>query len=126
MASCGTRLYGSGTDGTVRRFVRRAGRENLPLLFALREADIAARGRGEDTQGETRELCQRIAQVAADDAALRVTDLAIDGRDVMRLLDIPAGRRVGQVLEELLERVLDDPKLNGRATLEDLVKQMGR
>jgi poly(A) polymerase/tRNA nucleotidyltransferase (CCA-adding enzyme) len=116
----------SWTDGTVRRFVRRAGRENLPLLFALREADIAARGRGEDTQGETRELCQRIAQVAADDAALRVTDLAIDGRDVMRLLDIPAGRRVGQVLEELLERVLDDPKLNGRATLEDLVKQMGR
>ena len=113
------------TDGTVRRFVKRVGRDLVPLLFALREADIASRGQGEDREAETRELRARIAQVAADDAALRVTDLAIDGQDVMRVLAIRPGRRVGEVLEALLDRVLDQPELNQRATLEGLVREMG-
>ena len=39
----------------------------------------------------------------------------------MRLLAIPGGKRVGEVLEKLLERVLDDPSLNTRETLERLV-----
>jgi hypothetical protein len=32
---------------------------------------------------------------------------------------------VGEILEQLLERVLDDPKLNDRDTLEALVRAMG-
>jgi tRNA nucleotidyltransferase (CCA-adding enzyme) len=111
------------TDGTVRRFVKRVGPELVPLLFALREADIASRGQGEDREGETRELRARIANVAAEDAALRVTDLAIDGKDVMRILGVPPGRRIGEVLEELLEKVLDTPELNTRETLEQLVRE---
>jgi poly(A) polymerase/tRNA nucleotidyltransferase (CCA-adding enzyme) len=113
------------TDGTVRRFVRRIGPELLAPLFALREADIIGRGKGEDPQAETRDLRGRIDKVMADDAALRVKDLAIGGQDVMRVLDIPPGRRVGEVLEQLLERVLDDPTLNTKETLEDLVR-LGR
>ncbi len=109
------------TDGTIRRFVKRVGSGRLPLLFALREADIVSRGRGEDPQGETRELRERIARVAAEDAALHIKDLAVDGRDVMRLLAIPPSAKVGQVLERLLERVLDDPSLNQKETLERLI-----
>ena len=112
------------TDGTVRRFVRRVGPELVPALFALREADVASRGQGEDPRCETRDLSARIAKVASEDAALRVTDLAIDGKDVMRVLGIPPSRRVGEVLEQLLEKVLDDPKLNDRDTLETLVRSM--
>jgi tRNA nucleotidyltransferase (CCA-adding enzyme) len=110
------------TDGTVRRFVKRVGPDLVPALFALREADVASRGQGEDPQCETHDLRERIAKVAAEDAALRVTDLAIDGKDVMRVLGIPPSRRVGEILEQLLERVLDDPKLNDRDTLEALVR----
>jgi len=111
------------TDGTVRRFVKRVGPDLVPLLFALREADIASRGQGEDREAETRELRARIAKVASEDAALRVTDLAIDGKDVMRILGIAPGRRVGEVLEALLEKVLDEPELNQRETLEQLVRE---
>jgi tRNA nucleotidyltransferase (CCA-adding enzyme) len=111
------------TDGTVRRFVKRVGPELVPRLFALREADIASRGQ-DDREAETRELRARIAQVAAADAALRITDLAIDGQDVMRILGIAPGRRVGEVLETLLDRVLDQPDLNQRATLERLVQAL--
>jgi tRNA nucleotidyltransferase (CCA-adding enzyme) len=110
------------TDGTLRRFVRRVGVERLPGLMALREADITGRGFGEDPQAETRELRERIEKVAAEDAALQVKDLAIDGKDVMRILAIAPGRRIGQILERLLERVLDDPALNTREKLEELVR----
>jgi len=113
------------TDGTVRRFVKRVGPGLVPPLFALREADVASRGQGEDPQCETRELRARIAQVAAADSALRVTDLAIDGKDVMRVLGIPPSRRVGEILEQLLEKVLDEPALNTRETLETLVRALG-
>ena len=110
------------TDGTVRRFVRRVGGPaGLDDLFALREGDVRGRGFGEDPDRELGELRQRIVQVANADAALHVTDLKIDGRDVMRILGIPPGRQIGVLLERLLDRVLDDQSLNEREKLEALL-----
>jgi tRNA nucleotidyltransferase (CCA-adding enzyme) len=109
------------TDGTVRRFVKRVGPGALGALFALREGDVLGRGFGEDPERELGELRRRIADVAASDAALRVTDLAINGQDVMRVLGVPPGREIGVILERLLELVLDDPSLNTREKLEALL-----
>ena len=106
------------TDGTVRRFVRRVGgTDALADLFALRKGDVAGRGFDEDPEGELGELRKRIEAVAAEDAVLKVTDLAINGGDVMRVLRIPPSREVGMILERLLERVIDDPSLNEPAKL---------
>jgi tRNA nucleotidyltransferase (CCA-adding enzyme) len=118
--------YSDGwTDGAVRRWVRRVGGpEMIDALFALREGDVTGRGFGEDPETELGTLRRRIGQVAAEDAALRVTDLAIDGRDVMRVLGIPPGREVGVLLERLLERVLDDASLNQRDRLESLLPEV--
>jgi tRNA nucleotidyltransferase (CCA-adding enzyme) len=114
------------TDGTVRRFVRRVGSDALPALFALREGDIAGRGFDEDPDVELGELRRRIAQVAAADAALRITDLAIDGKAVMQILGVAPGRIIGVVLERLLELVLDDPALNDVEKLSALVPEVAR
>ena len=54
-----------------------------------------------------------------------MTDLAIDGKDVMRVLGIAPGRQIGVILERLLERVLDDPSLNERDKLEALFPKSG-
>jgi tRNA nucleotidyltransferase (CCA-adding enzyme) len=105
------------TDGTIRRFVRRVGNDTLGALFALREGDVVGRGFGEDPEREIGELRRRIADVAASDAALHVTDLAINGEDVMRVLGIPPSREIRDILERLLELVLDDPSLNEREQL---------
>jgi tRNA nucleotidyltransferase (CCA-adding enzyme) len=64
--------------------------------------------------------------VAAEDAVMKVTDLAIDGGDVMRVLAVRPGRIIGEVLEKLLERVIDDPALNERDKLEALVAELAR
>ena len=115
------------TDGTVRRFVRRiGGHEALDDLFALRAGDVMGRGFGEDPEDELGELRKRVAATAAEDAALKVTDLLINGSDVMRVLGIPPSRLVGEILEKLLERVIDDQSLNEREKLEALLPEIAK
>ena len=112
------------TDATVRRFIRRVGEENLADLFALRSADVIAHGMGADPADETGELSRRIAAVLAADQALHITDLAVDGGDVMRTLGVPPGRVIGEVLATLLEMVIEDPSLNQRQRLLELIPQV--
>jgi hypothetical protein len=40
------------------------------------------------------------------------------------VLRVPPGRIIGEVLEKLLERVIDDPTLNEREKLEALVPEI--
>jgi tRNA nucleotidyltransferase (CCA-adding enzyme) len=63
------------------------------------------------------DMRRRIARLLDERHALSVRDLAIGGRDVMEVLGIAAGPRVGEELESLLEEVLEDPSLNRRDAL---------
>jgi len=114
------------TDGAVRRLVRRVGPDRLEDLWEMRRADAWGRGMGvRDTLGNLKALKNRVAKVLAENATLKVTDLALDGEDVMRILRCGPGPRIGEVLEALLERVLDDPALNCRQELERLIPGLG-
>ena len=53
--------------------------------------------------------------------ALHIKDLAVNGADVMAILGIPPGKQVGAVLEGLLDKVLDDPALNTRRQLMEMI-----
>jgi tRNA nucleotidyltransferase (CCA-adding enzyme) len=114
-------------DATVRRVLARVGPAELPALWALRTADLKARGRlveeGLANQAEAETRFQREIDRAA---ALKITDLAISGEDVMRELKIGPGRLVGETLSHLLERVLDDPDLNTREGLLRLLPEVHR
>jgi tRNA nucleotidyltransferase (CCA-adding enzyme) len=110
------------SDSAVRRFMIRVGVGNLEDLFALRVADLKAMDR-EIIQNNLPELKKRIARVIEEDNALNVKSLKIDGEDVMKALNIGPGPKVGEVLNELLERVLEDPTLNERDELLDMIRK---
>lgn len=113
------------TDGAVRRLVRRVGPELLEDMYELRRADAWGRGVGvRDTLANLKALKRRVAKVLAEDAALKVTDLAIGGEEVMKVLRIRPGPRVGKILDALLEQVLDDPSLNKPKKLKSLVEKI--
>jgi tRNA nucleotidyltransferase (CCA-adding enzyme) len=114
------------SDGTVRRFISRVGPDAVDDLFSLREGDVHARGRGEDPQTEIAELKRRVAEQLRAEAALKITDLALGGADVMRILGCKPGPIVGEVLRRLLDRVLDDAELNSYDKLEKLVPELAR
>lgn len=103
-------------DAGVRRFLQRVGSDAIDELFALREADNAGSGLPADAHGLA-ELRQRIAGEVAAAAVLDLSGLAVDGHDLMTELGIPQGPHLGRILDELLDRVIAEPRLNDRATL---------
>ncbi|MDD4178497.1 MAG: CCA tRNA nucleotidyltransferase [Candidatus Margulisbacteria bacterium] len=110
------------SDAAVRRFIRRIGGVgNVPNLFLLRQADVQAMRQNIGTDYLV-ELQARIDRIIADENALHVKNLKVNGQDIMRTLGIPPGPKVGQVLNDLLEKVLDEPNLNERETLLKLIR----
>ncbi len=101
--------YGSGewTDSAVRRYVRDAG-DLLVRLHKLTRADCTTRNakRAAMLQRTYDSLEERIEVLAAEEelAAIRPD---LDGADIMRILNIPAGPAVGEAYRFLLELRLD-------------------
>jgi len=118
--------YESGwTDGAVRRLIRRIGPKLLKNLWEIRRADAWGRGIGvRDSLANLRTLRERVEKVMQADAALKITDLAISGTEVMKILGCKAGPPVGLALEALLERVLDEPDLNSPNALKKILKTL--
>lgn len=113
------------TDAAVRRFIRRLEPIGTSLLFALRRADNEASGVGEAGQRNQAELEARIAaELERDPELLLANRLAIDGHDLQRELGIEPGPRIGQILDALIERVIDDPSLNERWALLRLAREL--
>ncbi len=117
----------SWSDAAVRRFIKRVGLDRVPALLALARADVLAKGRevGEELAALER-LQARVDSAVDQGAAFGVRDLAIGGKDVMKRLGVPPGPIIGDVLEKLLGRVLDDPALNERDRLLDAVDEIGQ
>jgi tRNA nucleotidyltransferase (CCA-adding enzyme) len=64
-----------------------------------------------------------VAEIRRRGDAVTRGALALDGRDLLGL-GVPPGRRVGEVLDRLLDRVLDDPSLNTPERLSALVREL--
>ena len=71
------------------------------------------------------ELKSRINEQLSRKVALSLKDLSIDGRDVMKELDLDPGPRVGEILQSLLDSVIENPSLNRRETLLERLRAMG-
>jgi tRNA nucleotidyltransferase (CCA-adding enzyme) len=117
-------------DGSLRRFVRRVGVDQLVRQFALRHADIVGSGLPKRS-GDNEEFEERIAALLERKPALAERDLALNGADVIAELIaaglLPIGSRggplVGVHLRRLLEMVTDDPALNSRERLLEILRQ---
>jgi tRNA nucleotidyltransferase (CCA-adding enzyme) len=113
------------SGSAVRRFVRKVGLENIPALFALRRADNIGSGARSPRMYALEALWERVQEEIRAASAFALRDLAIDGNDVMDELGISPGREVGRILDELFERVTDDPSLNTREKLLELAREIG-
>lgn len=111
------------SDAAVRRFIRRVGVGDVDALLDLRAADNVGSGLAPDVDG-LEELRARCREQLARHVALDRGDLAVDGDDVMRVLDLAPGPPVGRLLDRLLEAVIADPLLNERGRLLALAREL--
>jgi putative nucleotidyltransferase with HDIG domain len=110
------------TDAAVRRFIIRVGEENLEDMYALRRADAYATA-GMESPALLAPLASRIDRVLAQGRALSLRDLAVSGADLMGM-GVKPGKRLGIILKELLEAVLEDPELNTREKLLEIAEKL--
>jgi tRNA nucleotidyltransferase (CCA-adding enzyme) len=112
-------------DGALRRLIRRVGPQDIGLLLEFCRADFLAHGlRNEPKLTLLDEIEERVGQIMKSPVALTRRDLAVDGREVMNMLGLAQGPRVGRVLYHLTEKVMDQPELNTREGLMGLLKEM--
>lgn len=111
------------TDAAVRRFVQKTGAGNIADLFDLRIADNVGNGTRMGFPYYLEEFRERIDGVLAAQQALTLSDLNVDGADIMRELGLTPGPRVGEILGHLLEEVIEDPSLNLRDRLLQRVRE---
>ncbi|MCG6957412.1 MAG: tRNA cytidylyltransferase [Gemmatimonadetes bacterium] len=110
------------SDADVRRWLSRVGPRRLTAVARLELA--AARSRwGKDASADAVDPASVVAAwrraraILSELPALEVKDLALDGRDLIRL-GLRPGPEFRRILEDLLERVLDEPDLNRKERLE--------
>ena len=110
------------TDAAVRRFVKRVGQEFIPRLFTLRKADQFALQGQKIPSTNLDELAKRIQAILEERPALGLSDLRINGNDLIEELHLAEGPVIGIILNFLLESVLDDPAMNNKEKLLSLAQ----
>ncbi len=114
---------GEVTEAGIRRFLARVGPENVGDLLKVREADRIGSGVPKAFPYKLRHLLFMIEKVKRDPISPKM--LKVNGMDIMEILEVKSGPKIGWILSILLEEVLDDPKKNSSEYLGGRVKRLG-
>jgi len=114
---------GLSSPADLRQWLHRAGPERLSDFSRIwvAKARLDQIRRGTDPGGVV-EVIARLRAQRRLRPPLRLEDLAVSGRDLIRL-GMKPGPRFGEILETLMGRVLDDPELNQPDRLLAMVKE---
>lgn len=106
------------TERAVRRAILRNGQEAYPDLFEVKRADILAQSdyRQQEKLQYVEEYRRIYGQILAGHQCLTMKDLAVTGKDLIEA-GMKPGKELGAVLKQMLEAVVDDPRLNTKEIL---------
>ena len=110
---------------SFRRFLAKLGVDEFEDFLMIRDADRL--GQSDYNQDKKKENIAKLKtmydKVIAENQCLTIKDLKISGKDLIKL-GMKPGRELGTILKNLLEQVLDEPKLNQKEKLLELAKNM--
>ncbi len=113
---------GEVSESSVRKLVRKVGLENMEELIQVRMADRIGSGVPKAEPYKLRHLKYLIEKVSQDPISAK--KLKVSGKDVMELLGIRPGPKVGQILDVLLGYVISSPEKNNRDFLEKEIRKL--
>jgi poly(A) polymerase/tRNA nucleotidyltransferase (CCA-adding enzyme) len=106
---------GEVTAASVRRLIKKVGRENLKDLIDLRISDRLGSGTKKAEPYKLRHLQYMFERVQNDPVSVKM--LAVNGTDLMNNLKLPPSPKIGEILDVLLSEVIEDPAKNEKETL---------
>jgi poly(A) polymerase/tRNA nucleotidyltransferase (CCA-adding enzyme) len=109
------------TAASVRRLIKKVGKENLKDLIDLRIADRLGSGVPKAEPYKLRHLQYMFERVQNDPVSVKM--LKINGSDLMNDLKIPASPKIGEILDLLLGEVIENPENNTKEYLAARAKE---
>lgn len=106
------------TKKSIRRSMVKMGLECFPQIFTVKRADALAQStymRAEKLEAIDR-FEELYEEILADHACIQKKDLAINGKELLAL-GLPQGKQIGQVLDKLFAKVVEDPACNTKEIL---------
>ncbi len=97
---------------SIRRLIKKVGKDKISELLALRRAFGY-------TEGKDLIFESKILNELDNNPPLEIKDLAITGKDLEAI--VKPGPEMGRILNSLLEEVIKNPRLNNRENLLELV-----
>lgn len=112
------------TDSAIRRFIRKVGVENVKDMMDLRVGDRL--GGGTQTAESWRlKLFKKKIEEQLKPAPFSINDLAIDGNDIIKILNSKPGPLIGTILQQLFEEVDNDLSKNNKEYLGQRIIELG-
>ena len=112
------------SDKAVRRFIKRIGAGNVDDLIALRKADDVAHGWGRGFETDIEKFKNRVDSQIKKSYPFTISELAVNGHDVMNVAGLHPGPKIGQILNQLLEIVIERPEHNQKHKLIKILQDM--
>lgn len=110
------------TPSSVRRLIKNVGLENMDDLINVRFADRIGSGVPKAEPYKLRHFRYMVDKVSKDPLSVKM--MKINGDDVMAILKIQPGPKVGIILNALFSEVLDDPAKNNPEYLRNRVVEL--
>ena len=108
------------TSENVRRLMYETGSESFPLLMEIKRADALAQN--PETHEYKLEYIRKLEEIYKQElekkSAFNLKTLAVNGKDIINI-GVRDGRKIGMILEFLLDRVIDGDMENDRQLLLD-------
>ena len=103
----------------VKRWLNKIGEKQFRRLLQVKKSDNKAQNLelSSDRIKELNEIEALIDEVLQEDECFSLKDLAINGKDVMQIMGIEQGSKVGDWLNKVLEEVIDGKMKNDREEL---------
>ncbi len=111
------------TDKAIRRFIRNVGKENLKPILDLRVGDRLGGG-ARETSWRLEKFKKRLIEVQKQ--PFSVTDLKVSGHDVMKILGLQSGPRIGKILNKIFKEVVEKGTPNEKKLLLKRIKEIGK
>lgn len=113
-----------GSEKSVRKAVAAIGADLFEAWLQVRRADIKAQNpdKAQLSMAKLDTIEEIYRKIISEKQCLTMKDLAVSGKDLMDM-GFPEGKRLGEVLQRLLEAVLEQPELNEREKLLEQAKK---
>lgn len=113
--------YNINSKTYLKKIIGKIGKDKAIKLFEFRIAMAEAKN-NIAAANENRDHIEYIKEVFAKNIPVSIKQLNING-DELKKMGIPEGRKIGKILNYLMERVLENEELNNRETLIQIIEK---